>query len=144
MQINGEWIEGPDGVERPILRGEVLNWEGEWKRVHFLVDIGADSTVLSANILKALQLSYSHSAQKLGGVGGISDSVIVDAQIRFFQDDGGEVLFRGQFRGLTDSTTLDMSVLGREVLDLFAVIVDRPNNLVCLLRPPHEYTIGVR
>jgi hypothetical protein len=34
-----------------------------------------------------------------------------------------------------------MSVIGYDVFHLFAVIVDQPNDTVCLLSPPHCYTI---
>jgi hypothetical protein len=36
---------------------------------------------------------------------------------------------------------LDISVLGRDVMNLFAVIVDRAVNVVALIRPPHRYTV---
>ena len=35
----------------------------------------------------------------------------------------------------------DLSVLGRDITDLFAVIIDRPGNVVCLLSQRHRYTI---
>ncbi len=34
-----------------------------------------------------------------------------------------------------------MSVLGRDITDLFAAIVDRPGNVVCLLGQNHRYKI---
>lgn len=34
-----------------------------------------------------------------------------------------------------------MSVLGRDVTNLFALIVDRPGDLVCLLAKQHSYVI---
>jgi hypothetical protein len=34
-----------------------------------------------------------------------------------------------------------MSVLGRDITGLFAVIVDQPGNVVCLLRQRHRYMI---
>lgn len=37
-----------------------------------------------------------------------------------------------------------MSVLGRDVTGFFAVIIDRPNNLVCLLAQRHQYSIEQR
>jgi hypothetical protein len=36
---------------------------------------------------------------------------------------------------------LDVSVLGRDLTSLFAVIVDRPHRVVCLLGQRHRYTI---
>jgi hypothetical protein len=57
-------------------------------------------------------------------------------------DDGTPVLFRGRYPALTDAEALDMSVLGRDITCLFALIVDRPGDTVCLLRQPHRYTIA--
>jgi len=34
-----------------------------------------------------------------------------------------------------------MSVLGRDISGLFALIVDRPNNVVCLVGQNHGYNI---
>jgi hypothetical protein len=50
-------------------------------------------------------------------------------------------VFRGSFAAFTALESLDMSVLGRDITNLFAVIVDRPRNLVCLLGQRHRYTI---
>ena len=36
---------------------------------------------------------------------------------------------------------LDISVLGRDIIGLFAVIVDRPHDIVCLLRRRHRYRV---
>jgi len=46
--------------------------------------------------------------------------------------------------GITDPASLDMSVLGRDILNLFAVIVDRPQDVVCLLTQDHVYEIRPR
>jgi hypothetical protein len=48
----------------------------------------------------------------------------VATTIRFTHDDAGKATFRGQFAGVTDLEALDMSVLGRDILNLFALIVD--------------------
>ena len=45
MQMNGEWVLFSDGVERPVIRGEVLARDGSWVCVPFLVDTGAGRTV---------------------------------------------------------------------------------------------------
>ena len=49
--------------------------------------------------------------------------------------------FRGQFTAVTDPETLDMSVLGRNITSLFAVIVDRPGDVVCLIGQRHRYVV---
>jgi hypothetical protein len=50
-------------------------------------------------------------------------------------------LIRGEYAACTQQDMLDMSVLGRDILDLFAVIVDRPQDVVCLIGGHHTYRI---
>lgn len=56
MQINGEWLLCEDGVVRPVIRGRILGGNGSRTVVEFLVDTGADRTVLSAAILLTTDL----------------------------------------------------------------------------------------
>lgn len=144
MQIGGEWLLFGDGVERPVIRGEILARDGSWMRAPFLVDTGADRTVFSAAILAALRLPPIVTEDRLAGLGGMVDSVIIETQIRLTREEAGKVVFRGQYSAVTDLEALDMSVLGRDVTGVFAVIVDRPGNAVCLLRERHQYTIVQR
>lgn len=141
MRIDGRWLFCEDGFARPVLRGELLASDGSWLSAEFLVDTGADCTVLSALTLEALRLQPHVAQARLGGVGGVADSVIVETQIRFSRETGSKVLFRGQYAAFPRLESLDMCVLGRDVTDLFAVIVDRPGNVICLLGQRHRYTI---
>jgi hypothetical protein len=141
MQVNGEWYVCDDGTERPVIRGRVLAADGSWVQTPFLVDTGADRSVFSSDILEALSLAPVPTADRIGGLGGLVSSIIVDTAIQLFQELGGEVTFRGQFAAVTDAEALDMSVLGRDITGLFAVIVDRPGNVVCLLGQRHRYIL---
>jgi len=71
-------------------------------------------------------------------------SLVTETSIRFIHDEAGKAVFRGQFAGFTDLEALDMSVLGRDLVNLFALIVDRQGDTVCLLGQQHYYTIGKR
>jgi len=139
--MNGEWVLFSDGVERPVIRGEVLASDGSWVRVPFLVDTGADRTVFSAGILALLRLQPVIAQERLSGLGGVVSSLIIPTQIRLTREDAGKVVFRSQFAAVTDMEALDISVLGRDLTSLFAVIVDRPRHVVCLLGQRHRYTI---
>jgi hypothetical protein len=141
MRIEGRWLLCDDGFVRPVIRGELLAGDGSWLPTEFLVDTGADCTVLSALTLEALRLQHSGASARFGGVGGITDSVQIETQIRFSREIGSKVLFRGQYAAFSRLESLDMCVLGRDVSDLFTVIVDRPGNVVCLLGQRHRYTI---
>jgi hypothetical protein len=142
MQINGEWFLGSDGIVRPVIRGEILTDNGSWVSAPFLMDTGADRTVFSATILAALYLQPIAMQERLGGLGGQATAVVVETQIRFRHEAAkGSVVFRGQYAAVTEMEALDISVLGRDITGLFAVIVDQPGNVVCLLGQRHHYTI---
>lgn len=47
--------------------------------------------------------------------------------------DGGEALFRGIFATAVDDGTLDIAILGRDITNLFAVVIDWPGDAVRLL-----------
>lgn len=141
MQIVGEWLLCDDGIERPVLRGGALAGDGRWVPVPFLLDTGADRTVFSARVLKALGLPPVPTNEGIGGVGGLVSSVVLETMLRLRCEDGSRATFVGQYAGVTAPDALDMSVLGRDVIGLFAVIVDRPGSLVCLLGQRHRYQI---
>lgn len=141
MLISGGWFLCDDGILRPVLHGEVLNGDAAWVKESFLVDTGADRTVLSAALLNELGLPPAVPDVGLGGVGGPAESVLVDSALRFLHDEGIKVIFRGRFAAVTEVRSLDMSVLGRDITNLFAVITDRPRDAVYLLGQRHYYTI---
>jgi hypothetical protein len=141
MRISGGWYLCNDGEVRPVVQGEVEVGDGSWLQAPFLVDTGADCTVFSVNVFRALRLPSTPHDEALGGVGGVAASVTLETRIQLFREDGSAVVFRGRYAALTAPEALDMSVLGRDITQLFALIVDRPGDVVCLLRPPHRYTI---
>jgi predicted aspartyl protease len=144
MRFDGEWFECDDGVVRPVIDAEVLGFGTVWWPVQLLIDTGADRTVISASVLEALGLETAAPLEQIGGVGGLADSVVVTTQIRLTCDDGRQVVFRGDYAACTDHESLDMSVLGRDILDMFAVIADRPDDFVAILGGRHHYRIEQR
>src|SRR5262245_36051165 len=144
MRIDGVWHLCDDGIVRPVIRGEILAEDGSWVKAPFLVDSAADRTVFSADVLEALHLQAIDSPDRLSGVGGVAASVVVETQIRLTHDQAGKAIFKGQFAGFTEVEALDMSVLGRDLLNLFALIIDRQGDTICLLGQGHSYTIGKR
>lgn len=141
MQINGEWLLCEDGVVRPVIRGRILGSDGSWIVVEFLVDTGADRTVLSASILLSLHLPQLETNEAISGVGGITDSVLVETKLHLQRETGKPVVFSGRFAAVIDPVALDLSILGRDIMDLFAAIIDRPSGAVCLLSQRHHYSI---
>src|SRR5713226_1502012 len=101
MQINGEWYLCDDDVERPVIRGEVLTSRGSWEPTRFLVDTGADRTVFSAELLAALGFSPSPGRDRLGGLGGLVEPVLVETTLRLTRENDGKATFHSQFAAVT-------------------------------------------
>jgi hypothetical protein len=141
MRIEGEWFVGDDGLARPVIRGELLSARGSWIGAPFLMDTGADRTVLSAAAFALLGLSARASQDRIGGLGGVVSSVSVETRIRLTTERGAKVHFRGEFAAVTELEALDMCILGRDITGLFAMIVDQPADVVCLVRERHHYVI---
>ena len=141
MRIDGQWAVFADGFRRPIIRGEIRGSDDAWIEVPFLVDTGADRTVFSAGVLSKLRLKSFAAKNTISGLGGLVDSVLVETQIQLTRETGGKVIFRGQFAAIMELEALDISVLGRDITGLFAVIVDQPDDLVTLLAQRHRYSI---
>jgi hypothetical protein len=141
MRFDGRWRLCEDGLVRPVLSGEVLASDVNWVSASFLVDCGADRTVFNLPVLKALNIAATAVGVPLEGVGGLTAAVVVQTQMRFQRETGEAVVFKGKFAAITDPHSLDMSVLGRDITNLFALIVDRPQDVVALLGKGHRYHI---
>ena len=143
MRVDGKWFLGEDGVIRPTVPGFVRIADGRWSEVTFLLDAGADRTGFSARFLhklRPLEKAELESA-RLTGVGGETNSITIECAISFERHVGQRVTVRGQFGVFTDIKSADLSLLGRDVTDNFAVIYDRLTETVALLAPPHFYEI---
>jgi hypothetical protein len=142
MRIDGYWHVCDDGIVRPVLAGEVNDAAGRWRALHLLVDSGADQTVLSADVLHTLGVDTSAPSAAVEGVGGRANIITLETKLRLFRETGDGVLFKGKFAAMTDPRSLDMSVLGRDITNMFALIVDRPQDVVALLGKGHRYGIA--
>ncbi len=142
MRFNGEWLECDDGMVRPVIRAEILTGDGSWRSFELRVDTGADRTVISANVLESLNARTTAGQDQIAGVGGVVDSVLVSTQIRLSRDDGRKAVFRSDFAACTNHEALDMSVLGRDILEMFALVFDRRAGVVAIIGGQHFYTIA--
>jgi hypothetical protein len=61
--------------------------------------------------------------------------------VEFARDDGGTAVVRGEYAGFTDLAATDLSILGRDVLDLFHLMVSRPTNVILLLAGNHRIRV---
>jgi Aspartyl protease len=144
MRIDGKWHLCPDGTLRPVVVAEVAEGiaaDGSWHQFRMLVDTGADRTVFSADVFRDLGFPGTVAMQQLAGIGGEAESVTVDTSFHLTRENGTSVLITGPFAAFTDPKSLDMSILGRDLTNHFAVIVDRPQDVVCLLGQRHRYVV---
>lgn len=144
MRFDGEWLQCDDGIIRPVIRADIAAADGSWRAFELLVDTGADRTVISANVLESLNLAATNPNEQIGGVGGLVESIVIETQIRMTRSDGQQATFRGEYAACLHHESLDMSVLGRDILDLFSLIVDRQSGVIALIGGHHTYTIQNR
>jgi hypothetical protein len=144
MVIVGEWKLCDDGIKRPVVCGKVLAADGPFHVEFFLVDSCADRTVFSAALLLKLRFPTADADPGFGllGIGGASAFVQVNTVLELTKDDRGPVRVRGEYAAFTDPAATDMSILGRDGLNLFDVIASHRRQEVLLLGGNHQYRVG--
>jgi hypothetical protein len=142
MRIAGEWRMCDDGITRPAAPAKVQAADGAFHVEYFLVDSCADRTVLSAALLGKLGFTGTTPATgaALQGIGGVTAFVLLQTVMEFTSDDGAVGHVRGELAAFTDPAATDLSLLGRDVLDIFDVIVSRRRDEV-LLSSNHQYRV---
>lgn len=143
MRIAGFWDLSDDGVLRPRLLITVSDSAGTTIDERFLIDSGADRTVFSATLLTRLRGATSAAPEgiSLAGVGGTQAFVQVYAELKLRRHDGKLATIQGDFAAFTDPTATDFSILGRDVLDHFDVILSRRRDEILLLATPSRYEV---
>ena len=143
MLIRGEWFLRDDMVARPVIRTQVVGVGGQLSVARFLVDSGADQTVFSNALLTAIDLPVTPPPAGYGliGIGGASAFVLVATTLMFRNVDGGVARFRAQYAAFTDPSAIDMSILGRDILNYFDVILSKQRDEVLLLSQNHQYRV---
>ena len=142
MELAGEWLECSDGVTRPTITVDIATDAGVIRAVRFIIDTGADRTVLAAPLLGHLPPpSPPPQDLALSGIGGTVPFGMVSCALEFPRERMQPVMVHGEFAVLTDLSVLDMSVLGRDVMDHFDVIVSRRRDTVVLLAGNHHFAV---
>lgn len=143
MRIAGKWHPCDDGIVRPMLTVDVIGPTGSTIEELFLVDSGADQTVFSAVLLTKLggATAAAPSGVSISGIGGTQAYVKVHAVLNLPRVDGGIATIQANFAAFTDPRATDFSILGRDVMDHFDVIVSRRRDEISLLASPTRYAI---
>jgi len=145
MRIVGEWLVCNDGMTRPAVWADVQTVDGALIAGVFLIDSCADRTVLGKDLLEKLGFPTTPAPEGmiLKGITGECGFVVLKAVVILTRDDGGVANMRGEFAAFTDPSATDMSILGRDVLNHFDVILSRRRNEVLLLAANHEYRVDL-
>ena len=144
MRIEGEWFRSEDGVSRPAIELDVHDRGGGLQRARFLIVSGSDRTVLNSPLLRRLGIPEDPlpAGFRVVGIGGAATAVVVRTTLEFFSSDGRPAVVRGEFVAFTDPRATDLSILGRDVLDNFDVILSRRRDEVLLLTGNHRYQVS--
>jgi Retroviral aspartyl protease len=142
MEISGEWKPRDDGVVRPVLTANLVAQDGTLWSETFLIDSGADCTVLRAELIQSLGYPAGAYGNGLQGISGSTPAVQIATTLAFVAAAGTTVHVKGPFAAFTDPAATDIRVLGRDVLNSFDLILSRRRNQVLLLAGNHFYTIG--
>jgi hypothetical protein len=143
MRIVGEWLVCDDAMTRPAIRALVQAVDGSLQRGLFLIDSCADRTVLGSGLSDTLGFPNTPAPEGmiLKGISGVCEFVVVKPVIELSCDDGGRANMRGEFAAFTDPSATDLSILGRDILDHFDVILSRRRDEVLLLALDHQYRV---
>lgn len=143
MRIVGEWLAFDDGIRRPCVHGRVAGADGAYRDEDFLIATGADRTVLGPGLLPKLGLPIAGPSAEvaLQGIGGVSPYVLIQTSLELMRDDGVPIHLRGECAAFTDPAATELSILGRDVLNLFDVIVSRRRDEILLLGLNYRYRI---
>lgn len=143
MRIKGKWQTGADGIARPVFEGYVATANGNQFPVTLLIDTGADLTVLAPTVAQQLAGMVQPTAldTTASGVGGTLQLHELAVDLLLPTTSGRRARIHGPLPVLLNSGSLEFSVLGRDVLDQFALIYARPQDELLLLIPPDTFLL---
>src|SRR2546425_1038582 len=109
MEIAGQWDPCLDGMTHPMVPIEVRASDGALLQDLFLIDTGADRTVLSAFFAGRLNLPASALPPQyaLVGISGRTAVVLTNTTLEFTRTDRGPARVHGQFAAFVDPRAID-------------------------------------
>ena len=119
----------------PFVEASIRATDGKWVKVFFLIDLGADGTYLPSEYLKklGLQLDEAKSEDNVTGVGGQKVKYVPFMTQLRFRSNIVRRTFDIEIGVFTQEESLDIPVLGRDVMDFFTLLCDLKANLVWLI-----------
>ena len=126
----------PNNPLASFVEAVVRATDGKWVKVFFLIDLGADGTYLPSEYVKKLGIrpDEARTQDDVTGVGGQRvEHLPFTTQLKFINDNGDEKRFDLEIGVFTQEESLDLPVLGRNVMNFFALLCDAQANLVWLI-----------
>lgn len=143
MHIEGRWLAGADGVDRPVFDGYIAAPGGVLLPLSLLIDTGADLTVLSPSVAEQLVgvVQPTRTDTLAGGVGGTQQLYELAVDLLLPTTMGQRARIRGPLPVILAPGSLELSVIGRNLLDQFTLIYSRPSGTLLLLTPPDTFVL---
>lgn len=143
MRIEGRWIVGADGVERPVFDGVIALPDGRHLALSLLIDTGADLTVLAPSVAEQLAASVQPTPTEtvVSGVGGTQRIYELAVDLLLPTTTGQRARIRGPLPVILEPDSLELSVIGRNLLDQFTLIYSQPHHTLLLLTPPDSFRL---
>jgi hypothetical protein len=143
MRIEGRWLVGSDGVERPVVDGYLSGSDGTQLPLSLLIDTGADLSILAPEIAQRFTgvdqpIPTGGSAT---GIGGSLPMFELAVDLLLPTKSGQRVRIHGPLPILLEPGSLELSVIGRDVLDKFTFVYSRSQNSILLLTLPDHVTL---
>jgi len=141
MEFMGSWRQCLDGIVRPMIKAEVEGSNGQLYADWFLLDIGADCTVLRFSFLQRLQLPpVGTPGFTLTGVGTSTPIplVLVAGKLKLTSIDGHPATIPGPLASFTSLRAVEHSILGREVINEFDFLLEKKRGAFRLLHGVHS------
>ena len=69
--------------------------------------------------------------------------MLVDTALEFTCDDGRTLRVKGPFAAFIDPLATEESILGRDVLNNFDVIISKLRDEILILAPNHHYHVSI-
>jgi hypothetical protein len=142
MRINGYWARTTSGHTLPMFTIGVLRADGRWEDIRFFLDTGAERTVLCFDDFDLLGIEGTPADDlEFEGIGGRTPGRTLNTKFQFARTDGQTVVMNGPFAALSEPAASDLSILGRDILYNFALVMDRQSGVLCLLHGAGEYQL---